>query len=100
MTGTAYDETRRIRHEYYKLTRSIVERIFEHKAAATTPDPHVVTMSLFGTLNWLYRWYDPRGGHSPNTLANQIAGLFLDGILGGRDGGDHQAMQPPEQTDG
>ena len=99
LTGTAYEETRRIRQEYYKLTRSIVERILERKSSETTPDPHVLTMSLFGMLNWLYRWYDPRGGHSPNTVANQIAGLFLDGILGEHGSGGHGASQPPEQAD-
>ena len=83
LTGTAYDETRRIRHDYYILTRSIIERIMAPKVAISKADLHAATMSLFGMLNWLYTWYDPRGGRSPKCLADQIAGLFLGGILGG-----------------
>ncbi|MFQ5590256.1 MAG: TetR/AcrR family transcriptional regulator [Phycisphaerae bacterium] len=84
LTGTAHEETRRIRHEYYNLTRSIVERILQRNAGTNAHDVHAATMSLFGMLNWLYRWYDPRGGRSPNALANQIADMFLEGIVGDR----------------
>jgi hypothetical protein len=38
-------------------------------------------MSLFGMLNWLYRWYEPKRGRSPTTVANQITDQFLHGIL-------------------
>jgi AcrR family transcriptional regulator len=85
LTGTAYEETRQIRHEYYNLTRSIIERIVKQRPTANKMDLHAVTMSLFGMLNWLYRWYDPRRGCTPNHLSNQIAGLFLQGLLGGGD---------------
>jgi hypothetical protein len=37
-------------------------------------------MSLFGTLNWLYRWWDPARGSSPRVLATQITNQFLHGL--------------------
>ncbi len=82
LSGEAYDETRAIRREYYELSRSIIERILDARSPDSTFDHHVVTMSLFGTLNWLYRWYDPKRDRSPTTIANQIATQFLDGIAG------------------
>ncbi len=82
LSGEAYDETRAIRREYYELSRSIIERILDARSPGSTFDHHVVTMSLFGTLNWLYRWYDPKRDRSPTTIANQIATQFLDGIVG------------------
>jgi len=82
LTGSAYEETRRIRRDYYELTRSIIDRVSDADARGATLDRHVATMSLFGTLNWLYRWYDPKRGPSPAALANQIATQFLRGILG------------------
>lgn len=82
LSGEAYDETRAIRKEYYELSRSIIERILDARSPDSTFDHHVVTMSLFGTLNWLYRWYDPKRDRSPTTIANQIATQFLDGIVG------------------
>jgi len=81
LSGAAFEETRTIRHSYYQLARSIVDRAVAQHAPESTFDLHVATMSLFGTLNWLYRWYDPRHGKSPTVLANQIADQFLTGVL-------------------
>ena len=81
LTGTGYEEARRVRHDYYDLTRLIVHRTFEARAPESTFDRHVATMSLFGMLNWLYRWYDPRRGRSPTAVAKQIAAQFLNGVL-------------------
>lgn len=84
LSGDAYEETRRIRREYYRRTRSIIERLLEKYGASdgggAALNPHVATMSLFGTLNWLYRWYDPDRGPSTGAMAGQIATQFLHGI--------------------
>ncbi|MCK4341386.1 MAG: TetR family transcriptional regulator [Phycisphaerae bacterium] len=82
LTGDSYEETRRIRREYYDLTRGIIDRIGDVYVHDGTLDRHVATMSLFGMLNWLYRWYDPRHGRSPTGVANQLAAQFLQGLLG------------------
>lgn len=82
LSGAAYEETRRIRHDYYQLTRSIIDRVLDTHAPTSPVDLHVATMSLFGMLNWLYRWYDPKRGRSPTAVANQIAAQFLRGVLG------------------
>ncbi len=81
LSGSAYAETRRIRREYYELARSIVERVWNGHVGDTTLDRHVATMSLFGMLNWLYRWYEPKRGRSPTSVANQITDQFLHGIV-------------------
>ena len=82
LTGPAYDETRRIRREYYEMARAIVDGILGSGQGEETLDSRVATMSLFGTLNWLYRWYDPKKDRSPSGLANQISTQFLQGVLG------------------
>ncbi len=82
LSGDAYDETLRIRREYYELTRSIVDRVLGDAAENGSLDRRVATMSLFGTLNWLYRWYDPKKDRPPSALANQISTQFLQGVLG------------------
>jgi AcrR family transcriptional regulator len=82
--GEAYAQTGRIRREYYDLTRGIIDRILNARGAARRIDRHVATMSLFGTLNWLYRWYAPKRGSSPATVAAQISTQFLDGLLGAK----------------
>jgi AcrR family transcriptional regulator len=81
LSGDAYRQTRAIRQEYYTQTLEIIEAVLKTGAPASAHDAHVATMSLFGTLNWLYRWYDPKKGPSPNALAKQITDQFLTGLI-------------------
>ena len=80
LSGASYEEARRIRREYYGLVRAIVDRLLDTFAPGHSLDGHVAAMSLFGMLNWLYRWYDPGRGRSPNAVANQLAAQFLRGL--------------------
>jgi AcrR family transcriptional regulator len=82
LSGASYEETRRIRREYYELARAVVDRLLAAYAPGSTLDGHVATMSLFGMLNWLYRWYDPQRGGSPAAVASQLATQMLHGVLG------------------
>lgn len=82
LTGSPYDETHRIRRDYYELARNIVNGVFERLNPQSTMDRHVATMLLFGMLNWLYRWYSPADGRSPAGLARLITELFLGGVRG------------------
>lgn len=85
LTGDAFEQTRVVRRDYFDLTRSIIDRIIETKGVHESLDIHVSTMALFGTLNWLYRWYNPKRGPSVNAVANQIADQFLNGLLHAKD---------------
>lgn len=98
LTGSTYEELRSIRHEYYLLARDIVARVADLRAHKNGFDVHHATMFLFGTLNWLYRWYDPKKGRSPNVLANQITDQFLGGVLGQMTptNGEHVSDSPPD----
>jgi len=96
LKGSAYDETRALRREYYELTRNIVRRVVEEQGAGGTVDIHAATMSLFGMLNWLYRWYQPSRGRSPASLANQFSDLFLQGLLGADSPGAEAQNSPTE----
>ncbi len=88
LTGSAYSETRQIRHAYYEITRGIIERLIHTHNTNGNIDLHVATMALFGTLNWLYRWYDPQRGPAVTTVANQIADQCLHGLIGTTKTGD------------
>lgn len=98
LSGETYDRIWRIRREYYELARSVVVRLIETLAPGSGLDPRVATMSLFGTLNWLYRWYDPERDRSPSSLANQITTQFMAGLSGagrpGRNGATGTGPRP------
>ena len=44
-------------------------------------DLTVATYALFGMMNWIYNWYDPRGKLSVGQLVDNITRLFLSGFL-------------------
>jgi AcrR family transcriptional regulator len=44
-------------------------------------DITVATYALFGMMNWIYNWYDPRGKLSVSQLVDNITRLFLTGFL-------------------
>ncbi|ROQ92167.1 TetR/AcrR family transcriptional regulator [Desulfosoma caldarium] len=44
-------------------------------------NPTVMTFSLISSLHWLYFWYNPKGPLSLEDVAQEIADLFLHGML-------------------
>jgi AcrR family transcriptional regulator len=52
-----------------------------HEQATKPIDLTVATYALFGMMNWIYNWYDPRGKLSVSQLVDNITGLFLTGFL-------------------
>ena len=65
-----------------------VVRVFADAIAATRPDLHasqlhkLLTMFLFGMLNWMFTWFKPGGRFSYDQMAPIATQLFLNGITG------------------
>lgn len=55
------------------------------RKAARRLDVTVATYALFGMMNWIYNWYDPRGKLSVSQLVDNITQLFLAGFLARED---------------
>jgi AcrR family transcriptional regulator len=45
-------------------------------------DIRVATFSLFGMMNWIYNWYDPRKDVDVSGLSRNMTRLFMNGFLG------------------
>src|SRR5690349_7233274 len=64
----------------------LVVNAFARAVSRLRPDLHaarldkVVTMLLFGMLNWMFVWLRPDGKLSHATLAPIVCDLFLDGL--------------------
>ena len=84
------------KERYAKLARKILREIQEQSVSEARPseratnvkgysngrvDLTVATYALFGMMNWIYNWYDPRGKLSVNQLVDNITRLFLNGFL-------------------
>jgi AcrR family transcriptional regulator len=43
-------------------------------------DPRLVAFTLAGALNWIARWYDPKGPLTPNEIAHGAVAVLVNGI--------------------
>jgi len=68
------------KERYAKLARKILREI-QRQSGEAGVDLTVATYALFGMMNWIYNWYDPRGKLSVNQLTDNITRLFLNGFL-------------------
>lgn len=69
------------KHAYAKLTRDILKEVQATRPNAQPVDLTVATYALFGMMNWIYNWYDPKGKLKVNDLAQNLTQLFLGGFL-------------------
>ena len=80
-----------IKREYYRICVGLVDDLAKAeglKLSGANADAsggistRVAVMSLFGTMNWLYTWYNPRVDPNAEKLAAEISDIFLLGIRG------------------
>ena len=66
--------------KYTKLARKILKDL-QQQPRQTQIDLTVSTYALFGMMNWIYNWYDPRGKLTVAELAQNLTRLFVNGFL-------------------
>src|SRR5258706_15197576 len=84
------EEMKRRFREQFKLSPKQYERCWQQilregvKSGEFRPDldVQVVSYGLLGMLNWLYKWYDPRGRLGVREVADQLSTLALAGLAG------------------
>jgi TetR/AcrR family transcriptional regulator, cholesterol catabolism regulator len=69
------------KERYARLARKILREIQRQTPGGNGVDLTIATYALFGMMNWIYNWYDPRGKLSVNQLTDNITRLFLNGFL-------------------
>jgi AcrR family transcriptional regulator len=68
-----------VKREYYRICLGLMEDLrHKHRLDFT---PRTAVMSLFGMINWIYTWYNPRVDGNAEVLAEQMGDIFLNGIV-------------------
>ena len=93
LSGKLHRKVFLLRREYFAMTLSVVRELAEHNGKRLNPE--IATLSLFGALNWMYQWYDPKREVSADQMEKELTQLFL-GALGAR--GDSGAMVDGRET--
>ena len=84
LAGEMHEHVHGKKQEYTRLVRKILSEVQQsQKGGEPKVDLTVATYALFGMMNWIYNWYDPRGKLSVNELVDNLTRLYLSGFLAG-----------------
>lgn len=83
LAGAKYEHVANKKKEYTRRLRQLLSDLPRPKADKQKIDLTVATYALFGMLNWIYNWYDPKGNLKVQDLARNVTRLFLGGFLNG-----------------
>ncbi len=72
-------EVAELKRAYYRRARILVEDLKRARKLGGL-NTRVAVLSLFGMMNWIYTWHNPRLDPDAARLADHIAGLFLEGV--------------------
>ena len=94
LAGDLHEHVSTRKRQYTRTARKILSDVQQSAAGSaraprrngqlkkTKPvDITVATYALFGMMNWIYNWYDPRGKLSVSQLVDNITRLFVNGFL-------------------
>src|ERR1700745_464800 len=67
-----------IKREYYRICIGLLDDF--KRSNGLEYSSRIAVLSLFGMMNWIYTWYNPRGDGSAPKLARELGDIFLGGI--------------------
>jgi AcrR family transcriptional regulator len=70
-----------IKREYYRICLGLMEDLRGKRGLDF--NTRTAVMSLFGMINWIYTWYNPRIDGNAETLAERMGDIVLNGIMHG-----------------
>jgi AcrR family transcriptional regulator len=72
-------EVATIKREYYRICVGLLEDLKrEHGLQFST---RIAVLSLFGMMNWIYTWHNPRADADAASIAGEMGDIFLHGVL-------------------
>jgi TetR/AcrR family transcriptional regulator, cholesterol catabolism regulator len=81
------DERRRevsaLKKAYYRLCFEQVDALRQSRKLVGF-NSRIAVLSLFGMMNWIYTWYNPKVDPQAEAIAGQMIDLFLNGLTGFR----------------
>ncbi len=82
LTGEFNDKILVLKRRYVKVIMGLIEELQEQEGGKGI-DLRVATFSLFGMMNWIYTWYQPKRDLSLRQLMEQMLRIYFFGVLRG-----------------
>lgn len=67
-----------IKRDYYHRCTRLTDEL--KRGERLTFNTRIAVLGLFGMMNWLYTWYNPKVDGDASGLARQLGDIFLQGI--------------------
>jgi TetR/AcrR family transcriptional regulator, cholesterol catabolism regulator len=78
LKGEFGQEVAAIKREYYRICVDLLDEYKEAKGLEFKS--RLAVLSLFGMMNWIYTWHNPRVDADATELAQGMGDIFLSGI--------------------
>jgi AcrR family transcriptional regulator len=69
-----------LKRDYVHLGIQLFEEMRATNKRFAEVNSRVAVLSLFGMMNWIYTWHNPRIDSEAGELARQMTQIFLDGV--------------------
>ncbi len=74
-------EVAAIKREYYRICVGLLDELKRERGLQFST--RIAVLSLFGMMNWIYTWHNPKVDADADELARQMSDLFLRGVMNG-----------------
>jgi AcrR family transcriptional regulator len=81
LTGEFGSEILTLKREYVHLGIELFDKFRASQPKFANVNSRVAVLGLFGMMNWIYTWHNPRIDASAVELARQMSQIFLNGVL-------------------
>ncbi len=82
LQGSYGQEVAKIKREYYLICVNLVRELRASRGVESDGADRMSVLSLFGMMNWIYTWHNPRFDADANELSRSMSDIFLRGVLG------------------
>ncbi len=72
-------EVAAIKREYYRICVGLLEEL--KRDGALQFSTRIAVLSLFGMMNWIYTWHNPRVDADAEHIAREMGDIFLRGVM-------------------
>jgi AcrR family transcriptional regulator len=72
-------EVSAIKREYYRICVGLLDDL--KRARGLQFSTRIAVLSLFGMMNWIYTWHNPRVDADAEPLAREMSDIFLRGVI-------------------
>ena len=74
-------EVAAIKREYYRICVGLLDELKRERNLQFST--RIAVLSLFGMMNWIYTWHNPRVDANAAVIAGEMGDVFLRGVMAG-----------------